>query len=286
MIASLCRTTFTTILAVLALVASGQAQVRVDIEVDSLIRVGDYETTRELLGNWYEGGKDDLSPRERARLLLLRAQLKTDPGEAEAEYLAIALGYPATPEASRALLLLGQILHAHGDYERAANYLERLLRDYPNSPEVGSATLWLTQLLLDARRPNEACTRARRARGIEDRELRDLIEELREKACALAEGTEDRPYSTPELEATREEGRFAIQLGAFRRIEGAQTIAERVERDGYRPRIILLPGSSLHHVRVERATSTEALSGALRDLRQKGYDAAVVGDATRERPTH
>src|SRR5690625_7275218 len=128
MIASLCRTTFTTILAVLALVASGQAQVSVDIEVDSLIRVGDYETTRELLGNWYEGGKDDLSPRERARLLLLRAQLKTDPGEAEAEYIAIGLGYPATAEASRALLRLGQILTANADYEMAASIVRQVVR--------------------------------------------------------------------------------------------------------------------------------------------------------------
>src|SRR5690625_7478598 len=89
MIASLCRTTFTTILAVLALVASGQAQVRVDIEVDSLIRVGDYETTRELLGNWYEGGKDDLTTRVRARLLPIRAHHKTVTEEYDAEYLTI-----------------------------------------------------------------------------------------------------------------------------------------------------------------------------------------------------
>jgi tetratricopeptide (TPR) repeat protein len=108
-------------------------------QVETLIKNGQTDEARALLGRWQKDNP------ESARGLSLAARLTMDAQEAEETYLRIALSYPTTPYAAEALLRLGQFRLMANDPQQAISYLQRVLSDYPNSEQRAVATEFLAR---------------------------------------------------------------------------------------------------------------------------------------------
>lgn len=281
---------------VLVLAAPGQArQGPVTLEgIDSLLARGSYAQARTMLESWWSdlaSGKDP-SPSHQAHALFLRARLNTDPRTAQNDYLTLALAHPAAPEAPAALLALGQGLLATGELQRAATYLERLARDYPTSPLRPIALLWLARVHLAAEQPNAACSSARQGgAATRDGELVALLRAEEAAACgAAAKGTSDKPFAQtaerlPQTAASTPQRPFTLQVGAFRDVGGAASLAARLQKAGFETRIVTLPGNSLHRVRVGTFQTTAEASAMARKVRAAGFEVVVTTDVANERST-
>ncbi len=262
--------------------------------VDSLLTLGDYDGARTTLDAWWQArGPRDGQGADMAHALTLRARLQPDPKAAEADYLAVVLGYPASPFAAGALLRLGQGLLATGDATRAAAYLDRLATDYPGHAQRPVTLLWLARANSAARRTADACSAARA--GLEDARDPQLAAMLRIEAgasCSLDSAT---PVATPEPAATGAAGRGAaaadvpatgewtVQTGAFRQRASAEALAERLRGAGFSPRLVRVPRNDLLRVRVGRFSASADASALLERIRGQGFDAVVVSDAEEER---
>src|SRR5690606_8255112 len=232
----------------LALAAPAAAQPPSLDRAEQLVAQGDYTAAREIVDRWWReepAATPDVIRAGRPRALLLRARLATDAAAAEQDYLALALGYPSSPEAAVALLRLGQGLLASGQAERAATYLERLATDHPNSPDRAVGLLWLARARRLAGRTDAACEAANQAaesQGVGP-DLAALIRSEQVASCRRitdprTSATRQTPPPTrtaadrPETNAgtTRT---FAAQAGAFREESGAQTLAAQLRRAGF-----------------------------------------------------
>lgn len=247
--------------------------------IDSLVTAGDYDAARAALDRWWSARESfDVPGSDMARALMLRAKLQMDPAEAESDYLALVLGYPASPLAPEALLRLGQALLATGDASRAAAYFHRLTADYPGRAERNAAFLWLARARTATRQHGAACQAANAGlAGAQDPQLAAMLRIEASAACSVDAQAGER------VDAAGPTGDWAVQTGAFRQRASADALLERLRRAGYSPRLVLVPRSDLMRVRIGQfATSAEA-SDLLTRLRDDGFDAVVVGDADQER---
>lgn len=271
--------------------------------VESLIGAGRYDEARAGIRRWWAdaGSGRSVPAPARVHALMLRARLATDPADAERDYLAVALGHPTAPAAPRALLALGQALFAAGSIDRATAYLRRLVDDYPTNPERAVGLLWLARARTAAGDPAGACTAARRgidavqASAVEPAATALLRLEA-EQACGLA-GVEvaDAPPREPRPTpadappagtvsdpAAASDGRYAVQTGAFRNRDGAVTLADRLRRAGYSPRLVFVPANRLLRVRIGRFEDRAGADDLMRRLLAAGFPAVVVRDADQE----
>ncbi len=290
------RATVLALVACAGMPAAASAQTPSLPRVDSLITLGDYDGARTTLDNWWETrGRGGGQGAEMPRALTLRARLQPDPKDAEADYLAVVLGYPASPFAADALLRLGQGLLATGDATRAAAYLDRLTTDYPGYGQRPVSLLWLARAQNAARRSAAACSAARA--GLEDALDPQLAAMLRIEAgaaCALdgaapapapaAASTSVAAASTaPETAQPAATGKWSVQTGAFRQQATADALVERLQRAGFSPRQVRVPRNDLLRVRVGRFTHSGDASALLGRIRSQGFEAVVVSDADQER---
>jgi cell division septation protein DedD len=159
---------------------------------DSLIAAAAYDQARAVVQEWWAGRDATSAPgAERARALMLRARLAPDPASAESDYLAIVLGYPASPQAPQALLRLGQGLLISNEAARAAGYLQRLVIDYPGRAERTHGLLWLARASYAARQTDAACQAARE--GLRDSRDPDMIAMLRVEEAGSCSPDATRP---------------------------------------------------------------------------------------------
>ena len=298
----------------LAAVRPAGAQVPSLDAVDSLIAAGRYDDARTTLEGWWSAREAFQVPgSDRVRGMMLRARLRTDPAEAETDYLGIIIGHPTSPQAPEALLRLGQSLLASGQAARAAGYLQRLAADYPGRPQRAMGMLWLARAQNAARHPAEACRAARD--GLADAggepDLASMLRIEEAAACALAAApvagvrvaaapeprqpeqrpAEQRPAeprpATPRpaagAAAAATAGRYAVQSGAFRYREGADALSARLRDAGYEPRTVLVPRNTLLRIRVGRFATADEAAALVATLRRAGFDAVVVSDADEER---
>jgi len=140
--------------------------------IERLTAAGRLTDARTSLDRWNREHPPTvrLAANLRAHALLLEARLAVDPSAALAAYQAIALSYPTTPQAPEALLRIGQGMVAAAELgprsdtaARAASFLERLVSDYPRSPQRAAGRLWLVRALVLAGRKDRACSVARDA---------------------------------------------------------------------------------------------------------------------------
>jgi tetratricopeptide (TPR) repeat protein len=290
--------------------AAAQSSSSLD-RVESLLAEGRLTEARATLDRWIAAnpaGSRRTDTEDRARAQLLAGRLTSDVGEAESAYMSVVLSYPRTRAAPEALLRLGQVLVAVAIADadtltarRASDYLGRLVEDYPRSEERPLGLLWLARAHEVAGAHANACAVTREAlrADIEDPVLASLFETERDTACAAAQqagapaseagaparrGAADRPPPTSSTERTPPAPleRFAVQAAAVRNRAGAETLAARLRRAGYDPRIVRVEGSSLHRVRLGLFSNTAPAAQLSRRLRQAGFDAVVVTDAHRE----
>ena len=71
-------------------------------------------------------------------------------------------------------------------------------------------------------------------------------------------------------------------MGAFRSLDGARSLAERVRASGYRPRVVRVRGNDLVRIRVGRFRSRDEVENLKRDLERAGFEATIVTDAQSE----
>jgi len=77
-------------------------------------------------------------------------------------------------------------------------------------------------------------------------------------------------------------GGFSVQLGAFRNVEGAQSLAESLRSAGYDPRLVRVPGDRLIRVRLGWFQSRDGADELKRTLEGRNFDATIVMDAQSE----
>lgn len=274
--------------------------------VESLVGEGRYEDARATLEAWWSARQAfEIPGSDLVRGLMLRARLQPDPARAEADYLAIVLGYPTSERAPEALLRLGQGLLASGQTARAAGYLQRLVADYPGRPERTRGLLWLARARNATRQPGAACAAAREglADAGADPELAAMLSIEAGAACGVADagaaaprgsgsdgpdrGVADAPERrapptpTP-TPATAGAGEYAVQTGAFRYREGADALAAKLRAAGFEPRAVLVPANSLLRIRVGRFPTAREAARLAERLKSAGFEAVVVRDADRE----
>ncbi len=148
--------------------ASGQTRPARDPglqRVDSLLAAGNLEDARTGLEKWIaDNPPGNAASGSQAQALYLRGRLATDWKGAEDAYLSVVLGYPTSPNAPDALLLLGKGLLAAASTGspstaaiRAASYLERLINDYPGNPLRDEARLWLARAWSESGKADLGC---------------------------------------------------------------------------------------------------------------------------------
>lgn len=247
--------------------------------VDSLVAHGRFTEARAALARWHEQHpRTDRAtpPDERAHALMLDGRLALDATAAHDAYLALALGYPASPHTPAALLRLGQGMLATGEPERARGYLERLALDYPNAAVRPEGLLWLARAQRATGRAAAACATARNAMGIQP--LSNETAQLLRAEAALCTDTGSAPA------AERSDAHYAVQAGAFRTLASAQRLVRSLAAGGFDDaRIVVVPANALVRVRIGRFGSSADATTFARRLFDAGFDAAVVDDAHRER---
>jgi cell division septation protein DedD len=281
-----------------------QAQDPLD-QVEALLASGRLTDARNTLDRWiaeHPPGARSATSEQQAHALLLQGRVNADLREAEEAYLAVVLSYPTSRYAPQALLRLGQVLVAIGmadgdpnEAARGAAYLERLLDDHPGSEQGPVATLWLARAHQVAGAHDDACRVAREGAelGATDPTLDSLLRQERDAACAAvqqdappaarAEATPAGNRNDPSDSPASGVARFAVQSTAVRNRAAAESLAARLRRTGFEPRVVQIDGSSLYRVRVGRYVSAAEATAVARRVRSTGFEAVVVTDAHRER---
>jgi hypothetical protein len=195
---------------------------------------------------------------ERQRGTWLRALLTVDPSMAELDFRRLVLEFPGGPYSDDALLRLAQLSFMRGDLREAHGHYSALERDYPGSPHGEEAARWIRdhQTAIQALGPSE----------------RTPGRELSETPIIQRE---------PEAEA-RAGGEYSVQLGAFRSLSGARSLAVQLRDRGYEPRLVRLRDNDLIRVRVGRMDGRREADTLRGELMADGFEAAVVSDVRAE----
>ena len=262
------------LVAVLAIVApartAGQAADAAErlAEIETMAAIGRTAEARRELEAWWRNDRADAPRRIAERALWLRGRLATDPAMAARDFRRLVAEYPTGPYADLALLRLAQGARAAGDTDAERQYLESLARSYPGSPGHEASLAWL--------------------RG-EEATIESRFEPLPPPPDLPIVQPRSRAQETDEEESSRsdedevEARPYAVQLGAFRNRDGAESLRRRAVNGGLEARIVRLPGSSLLRVRVGRFTSSAEADRERERAVGLGFSAAVVDDANQER---
>lgn len=275
-------------------------------QIESLAAAGRLTDARSLLQRWqgdHPTDAGDVTPAARARSLLLQARLATDPEAAEEAYVAIALGYPTSAAAPEAILRIGQGLVASGSVEgtsgpsarKAVSYLQRLVTDYPGTPERTEGLLWLSRAYQLSARGTQACATIEDAirEGIADPAMAARFRAEREAACGAARAmpplehaapaAATTGWATPAPPAARPAGRYAVQSAAVRDATGARDLVRRLDAAGFPARTVVIGDGTLIRVRVGAYERPDDAQAAARRMRAAGFEAIVVDDVRDER---
>lgn len=255
--------------------------------IDAMIGDGRYDEARTALGAW-DGGKPDAA--DGRAIAMLRARLERDGVTAEHAYLAVALAYPFAPEAAEALLRVGEAALIQGDTAGARTYLRRFTDDFPAHSRRAEGMLWLSRTRSAAGDAAGACATAREALAAgAPADVQPLLGRQADRTCgtvAAAPSPGRPPAAAPSGAATPgapASGRFAVQAGAFRGLDGARALVTRLRSAGFDDvRLVRVPANDLYRVRAGHFADASAAASARDRIRAAGFDAVVVGDAESE----
>lgn len=225
--------------------------------VEDLTRQGRTAQARQALEEWWNQDRADASRLELQHGIWLRALLTLDPGLAEMDYQRLALEFRGGPYSAGALTRLGLAAQARGEILEAAEFFESARRDYPGSEAAEGADAWFLRW---------------------DSQLETARARTREEEAAR-EAAEPR-----DLYLKSSDGRYAVQMGAFRSVERANVVADRARAVGLVPRVVGVEGSGLIRIRVGRFDTSDEATEASREIAALGLEVAVVTDADREVP--
>jgi len=233
--------------------------------VEKLIQAGRTEDARDLLTQWWGGGRANASTRDVQRGLWLRGRLTVDPAQAELDYRRLVVEYPGGPYSAEALFRLAQSAWEAGDSTQSAQHVARLSREYPGSRVRADAEAWLAGAGSPPPRPATVA---------------DTVRPPSPEPAAAA----DTAHAPAPRAASATPPRYAVQLGAFSTDARARALLNRAREAGFEARLVRVPGSRLLHVRVGKFDSSAAADPLMKRLEASGFTAAVIPDADREEP--
>lgn len=216
-------------------------------EVRRMVQADRYADARAALARWWERAGEGAAPTERASALFLRAVLSDSLPAAERDLLRVVVEHPLAPEADDALLRLAHARLVQGDTAGAAAHLERLERDYPQSPLRPAA-----------------------------RELRGRVApEPARRVPAPARTVEvDPPGCLPDAPCTLD--RYTVEVAAEPSVARAAALRDALRARGFDAFLVMTGADGAVHVRVGRFRDRASASGVMERLRGAGYSPRVV----------
>jgi hypothetical protein len=227
-------------------------------EVETFIAGGMITEARETLETWWNTRFPVASRGDRQRGIWLRGKLTVDPSIAELDFRRLVLEYPGGPYSDDALFRLGLSAELRGDLRAAHSSFETLVRDYPSSPRRSEARQWIQD-------------HAREIEALPEAPLAEMPEEA--STPAVLEGSSGQGGNP---------GNFAVQVGAFRSLDGALLLANQLRNAGHQARVVRTPGPDLARVRVGHFRNREEAETLALILADEGWEVTLATDAGQE----
>lgn len=210
---------------------------------------------------------------EEAEALFWRATLAESWDGAQRDYLRIMLEHDRSLRAGDAMLRLAQGEATRGDRDAAIRYLERLVREAPDSPARAEGALWHGRLLMERGDLDGGCavlrgSRARVSAGaIELENQFDYLLRGCADASSVAAPTTATPASTP---ATNPTSNTAPNTAPSTVPNVTPTPAPAAPRPA-------ASGAPMWSVQAAALTTRAEANALVAKLRARGYDARVDG---------
>lgn len=222
-----------------------------------------------------------------ADILFARATVAPSVLDASLDYEKIVAELPHTPAARASLLRLAQRALISSDAVKALDYLQRILREYPDDASVAEAQYWRTRALLEAHDIAAACSANREARAHAESAhsaLTSAIESQGFIACGSAPAAKTvtrqgvatpknvTPTGVPVTEPTSRATasprlKYAVQVAAYRTRRDADAMAQRLKGKGLDAHV---DGSvNPFRVRIGHYATYADAAKAMRDLKAR-----------------
>lgn len=260
--------------------------------VDSLLAAGNLAAARTALEKWIaDNPPGNAVSGSQAQALFLRGRLATEWKGAEDAYLSVVLGYPTSPHAPDALLLLGKGLLAAASTGspstaaiRAASYLERLINDYPGNPLRDEARLWLARAWSESGKAGLGCGMLRQTLTTgTDPDVARAMRADSTTICALAGATSavTRPAAAPPRPTPRRDSTLAQRIPTRDSANATRTAARDTTPVATTPpaataRTETAPSNGRYTVQVAAMRMREGANRIADQLREAGFNARVV----------
>jgi len=244
--------------------------------IERLVVAGDRSSARYLTDSLLATLPHE-SPRI-ADALYWRAATAPSAVDAERDYLRITVEHPYSRRAPDALLALAQLEFARGNRSAARRRFDRLLRDYPSGKHVARASLWSGRLAIEERDMVAGC--ATLDAGLphiaaEDVELRNQFEYFVSQCERLPAAPADTlVVATPTDSAPPKDAAFSVQVAAYTAQRDATSLAAHLKQRGFDARVV--GDKAPYRVRVGRYATREEASAALTKMKAARLSGLVV----------
>jgi len=244
--------------------------------IERLVVAGDRSSARYLTDSLLATLPHE-SPRI-ADALYWRAATAPSAVDAERDYLRITVEHPYSRRAPDALLALAQLEFARGNRSAARRRFDRLLRDYPSGKHVARASLWSGRLAIEERDMVAGC--ATLDAGLphiaaEDVELRNQFEYFVSQCERLPAAPADTlVVATPTDSAPPKDAAFSVQVAAYTAQRDATSLAAHLKQRGFDARVV--GDKAPYRVRVGRYATREEASAALTKMKAARVSGLVV----------
>ncbi len=192
----------------------------------------------------------------------------------------VSIEYSGSPWADSALLRLGQIGYASGDFVGALRATVRIVMDYPGSPLLAEAGYWAARAQFELDSVPQGCellARAAETAG-EDVELANRIRFYRQR-CVVAVATDTQARPPPDTGVRPARTAYAVQVAAVRSPTAADEVMRRLASRGYEPHVVR-DADGLLKVRVGRYARREEAQRLVAELKRViGGDPFVVEES-------
>jgi cell division septation protein DedD len=211
----------------------------------TLGNAGHISAARLLADSLAKAAKSD-SP-DFADILFARATFAPSVLDASLDYEKIVSEFPGSRAAKASLLRLAQRALISSDATKAGEYLQRILREYPDEASVAEAQYWRSRALREAHDITAACLASREAaaHAAATPALAQTIASENVAACGTSDSvrsgapavTAQKPVvvnsaAVTDVRPKPTAGRYAVQVAAFPKRPDAEAMAERLRRRG------------------------------------------------------
>lgn len=283
-----------TLAALITLVAPAAAQQAAPTPSDSslvgalrLVSEGQGDSARSLVRSRLAG----LAPTDSlyAEALFVAGAVANNADSALAYYRRVSIEYSQSDWAPLALLRIGQLAFASGDFATAARSIDRVLSDYPFTPIRAAAYFWAGRIRIEQGKLADACTMlqsavdsagvdvelANRARFYLQRCTQAALDSARRDStaggAAPAPTTQPAPAAnaTPPAASKAATGpTYAVQVAAVSSTAAADQVMQHLRTAGYAPRIVRETGGLLK-IRVGHFTARADADRLQAELKRK-----------------